>query len=344
MYIGLDVHKKSSYYSVIDGQGTELKKGRFPTTGEDLDEFAGNLPEGVKMALEASTSGIFVYEYLDERGIEVHLAHPAYVKPFAKKHVKTDKVDARVLAQLLRMDYLPESYVPGKEIRDLRVLVRHRASLVRLRTSIKNRVHALLTSEGVQTPEVSDLFGRKGLEFLEEVKLQQSEKTALDNYLEVLGVLKETIKEVERTLKEKAEVTEEAKWLMSIIGIGFHNALLILSEIGEIGRFSKPESFVSYAGLAPKVEQSGEQVRYGHINKHSNGFLRWALIQSARAAVRSSAPNRFQRTYHKLKARRGDKVAIVAAARHMAESVYWVLTKEEYYKEEKKAIRASSFS
>lgn len=93
-------------------------------------------------------------------GKVVHLAHPVYVKPFAKKHVKTDKMDARVLAQLLRMDYLQESYVPGKEIRGLRTLVRDRASLVRLKTSLKNRVHALLTIEVVQPPKVSDLFGK----------------------------------------------------------------------------------------------------------------------------------------------------------------------------------------
>jgi len=98
-----------------------------------------------KWPSKASTSGIFAYEYLDEKGVEVHLAHPALVKPFAKKHVKTDKVDSKVLAQLLRMDY-PESYVPEGEIRrDLRTIVRHRVSLVHLRTSIKNRVHALLT-------------------------------------------------------------------------------------------------------------------------------------------------------------------------------------------------------
>jgi len=265
MYVGSDVHKKNSNYTMVDGQGTEVEKGRFPTTCEGLDEFASELPEGAKVAIEASTSGIFVYEYLDERGIEVHLAHPVYVKPFAKKHVKTDNVDAGVLAQLLRMDYLPESYVPGKEIRDLRTIVRHRASLVRLRTAIKNRVHALLTIEGVQPPEVSDIFGRKGMEFLREVKLRQSRRAALDNYLEVLGVLNAAIKRVETILREKADVTEEARWLMSIVGIGFHNALLILSEIGEIGRFGsgKPKSFVCYVGLAPKVEQSGEHVRYG---------------------------------------------------------------------------------
>jgi transposase len=333
MYVGSDVHKRISYYSMVDNQGTEVKKGRFPTTCEGLNEFASILPEGAKVAIEASTSGIFVFEYLDEKGIEVHLAHPVYVKPFAKKHVKTDKVDARVLAQLLRMDYLPESYVPGKEIRDIRTIVRHRASLVRSRTSLKNRVHALLAIEGVEPPKVSDLFGRKGMKVLKEVKLQESRRMALDNYLEVLGILGEKINEVEAILRERAEVTEEAGWLMSIVGIGFHNALLILSEIGEIERFSKPKSFVSYAGLALKVEQSGDYTRYGHISKHSNGFLRWALIQSTRAAVHSATPNRFQKIYNRLKARRGEKVAIVATARHMAESVYWVLTKKESYKE-----------
>jgi transposase len=370
MYIGLDVHKKSSYYSMIDDVGREVKKGRFPTTCEDLEEFASDLPEDTKVAIEASTSGIFAYECLDEKGVEVHLVHPALVKPFAKKHVKTDKVDSKVLAQLLRMDYLlwgsaprPRkpckglSYVPGKEIRDLRTIVRHRASLVRLRTSIKNRVHALLTREGIQLPELSDIFGKRGTEFLKGVKLQQHRRMALDNYLKVLEVLNEVIEEVGSIVEEKAKITDEAKWVMNTPGIGFHNAMLILSETGEIGRFDRPQSYVCYTGLAPKVEQSGEQVRYGLwgsaprprkpckglINRHSNGFLRWAFIQSARAAVRSSTPNRFQRIYKKVKARRGEKVAIVAAARHMAESVYWVLTKREPYKENK-AGRASYFS
>jgi len=109
----------------------------------------------------------------------------------------------------------------------------------------------------------------------------------------VLKALEERIEEVEEILKERAKITDEAKWLMSIPGIGYHNALLIQSELGEVERFSNPKSMVSYSGLAPKVEQSGDYRRYGHINKHSNGFLRWAFIQSARAAVRSSKPNRF---------------------------------------------------
>ena len=113
----------------------------------------------------------------------MHLAHPVYVKPFAKKHVKTDKVDARVLAQLLRMDYLPESYVPGKEIRDQRVMIRHHASLVRLRTSIKNRVHALLAIEGIQTSKFSDLFGEERDGVPERSETSASEKGCIpDSY------------------------------------------------------------------------------------------------------------------------------------------------------------------
>jgi transposase len=338
MYVGLDVHKKQSYYSLIDESGIEVESGKFPTLRENLKRFASELPASCELAIEASTSGIFVYECLEENGMEVHLAHPALVKPFAKKHVKTDRIDSKVLAQLLRMNYLPESYVPGKEARALRILVRHRASLVSLRTSIKNKIHSLLTIEGIKLPELSDLFGRHGMEFLAEVELRKPRRVALDNYLELLEALNNLIDETEKTLKKKAKVTEEAKLLMSIPGIGFYNALLILSEIGEIGRFSKPESLACYAGLVPKVEQSGNWVRYGHLNRHSNGFLRWALIQSARIAVRTRRPNKFKRAYLKLKSRRGEKVAIVGVARHLVKSVYWVLKRREYYKE------VSSFS
>jgi transposase len=197
--------------------------------------------------------------------------------------------------------------------------------------------------EGVQPPAVSDLFGKRGRQFLETVKIREPRRLALDNYLEVLDVLSERIIVVEQILEEKVGLNKGVEWLRSIPGIGFHNAALILSEVGEMRRFSSPQGFVCYTGLAPRVAQSGDQIHYGHINRQSNGFLRWALIQSAWAAVNSSTPNRFQRIYQKVKARRGSKVAIVATARHLAESVYWVLIKEEAYREIK-AGKASSFS
>jgi len=134
------------------------------------------------------------------------------------------------------------------------------------------------------------------LEFLKGVDLRKPRKEALDNYL-----------------------------------VGYYSALLILSEVGDVSRFSKPKSLTCYAGLVPRVSKSGDSEWYGHINRHSNGFLRWVLIQCTYRAVRS--PNRFQKIYKKLKDKRGSKIAIVAVARHLLESIYWVLAKKECYKE-----------
>ena len=159
--------------------------------------------------------------------------------------------------------------------------------------------------EGVQPPAVSDLFGKKGRAFLETVKIRGPRRLASDNYLKVLDELNERITGVEQILEEKVKLTEDVEWLMSIPGIGLHNAVLILSEVGEVARFSRPQGLVCYADLAPKVAQSGDQVRYGHINRQSNGFPRWTLIQSAWSAVLSSTPNRFQRLY--LKEGEGEK-------------------------------------
>jgi transposase len=176
------------------------------------------------------------------------------VKPFAKQHVKTDKVDAIVLAQLLRMEYLPESYVPGEEMRDLRTLVRHRAGLVRIRTSLKNRVHALLTMEGVQPPAVSDLFGKRGREFLETVKIQEPRRLALDNYLKVLDVLSERITRVEEILEDKAESPWKRgplcrPWLDSCLSFRFTFALQRLLECRYL-------LAVSTFGMKPRVSKS----------------------------------------------------------------------------------------
>jgi transposase len=197
-------------------KGHRGKEGPFSHDGGGVGGVCEPSAGGGSGSIEASASGSFVYEQLDEQGIAVHLAHPTMVKPFAKKHVKTDKIDAIVLAQLLRMDYLPESYVPSEAMRDLRTLVRHRASLVRIRTSLKNRVHALLTMEGVQPPGVSDLFGKKGRAFLETVKIRESRRLALDKYLKVLDELNERITEVEKFLEEKVELTEGVEWLRTI--------------------------------------------------------------------------------------------------------------------------------
>ena len=341
--IGIDVHKRKSYYTIMDDMGNKIKEDKFLTTREELDEFIESLPDDVTMTVEASTSGLFVYEHLKDKGMDVHLAHPALVKPFARQHVKTDKIDATTLANLLRMGYLPEAHLPPGDLRDVRILVRQRVSLVRMRVRFKNKIHALLAQEGIRHG-FSDLFGKAGLVFLKNANLRESRQKVLNQCLEIIDFVDQKIDEMNLYLDTKVKNLPQIKWATSVHGIGKYSAFVILGEAGDVTRFSTPKSLTCYAGLVPRVHNSGNRTYHGHVNRNCNKLLRSTLIQCARVAVRK--PNRFQRIYNKVKARRGDKKAIVAAARELLTSIYWVLIKEEPYQESssRTAFRAPIFS
>jgi transposase len=330
MYIGMDVHKKVTVVKGVDEEGKVVRREKFLTTVEELDSFVESLSENDEIVLEASTSGFFAYEQLEEHNVNVKMAHPQQVRAIAAAKIKTDDISAETLAQLLRMDFIPEAHVPPKEKRELRVLVRHRVSLVGMRTRVKNKIHALLAQEGVKSP-LQDLFGVGGLKFLETVELKPARQHALQQLLSLLSKLNQLIEETAEEMKEKAESMPEVKLLCTIPCIGTYGALAILAEIGDVQRFPDPKPLISYAGLHPRVMQSGNTTRYGHISRQSNSLLRWILVQAAHVAVRT--PNRFQKIYYTLLARKPNQIAITATARKLLESTYWVLTKQEEYKD-----------
>src|SRR4030042_2093621 len=151
LYIGLDVHKEFCQACVIDERGRALSNERFPSTHESLDVFLAGIKDA-KFVLESTGIWEYIYEGIEDRGFEVVLAHPLKVRAIAEARVKTDKVDAETLAQLLRADLIPRSWVPSRDIRDLRQLVRQRAYLVKQSTSFKNRISAELLRRGVKRP------------------------------------------------------------------------------------------------------------------------------------------------------------------------------------------------
>ncbi len=326
MFVGMDLHKKSTEFIELDEKGNKIREDRFLNTTEELDSFIESLDEDTKVVMEASGVWNFVYERLEDAGVDVKLAHPKQVKAIANAKVKTDKIDARVLAHLLRLDYIPEAHVPPRDIRDLRTLVRHRVSLVRLRTQVKNKIHALLAQEGIRHP-FTDLFGKGGRIFLRSVELKKHRQRALENYLSVLDNLGQLITGTDESMEEIGDDRFEVELLKTIPGVGTYTALVMLAEIGDVKRFNSPKQLFSYAGVVPRVYSSGETVRHGHIIKDSNGLLRWVAVQTAHRAVRSE--NKYRRFYLKLKSRKGSKVAIVATARKILESVYWVLIRKE---------------
>ena len=323
MFVGLDVHKRFCHATILSHEGVKMSEAKFLNTLEELDEFLEELSSEASIVMEASSTWEYIYDYIESKGLKVCLAHPLKTRAIADARIKTDSIDSETLAHLLRADLIPRSYVPTKPIRELREIVRHRASLVRLRTEVKNKVHAIVAKEGIRH-DFSDLFGKAGTEFLRTIELSKTNRFALNNYLALIENLDTRIHETSEYIECIAKNTPEVRLLTTIPGIGTYSALLILSEIGEVERFPSPKKLCSYAGLIPAVYQSGSTKRYGKITKQGSKWLRWILIQAVHKTVKN--PNALQRFYHKLARRKGNKIAIVATARKLLIYIYQMLT------------------
>lgn len=330
MYVGLDVHKRINQACVIDKSGMIVQEKRFLNTKEELDRFLESLPENSQFAMEACSVWQPVFEEIEEQGFDVHLAHPSKVKLIAEARVKTDKIDAKVLANLLRTDMLPEAYVAPENIRKLRAIVRHRYSLVRLRASIKHRVHSILHKVGI-TIELSNIFGKGGTKFLRKVPLKPQYRFAMNHYLDLVQVINEMIEETNTYIDTQARDIPEVDLLKSIPGIGTYSALLIYAEIGEVSRFSSYKQLCSYAGITASVYQSGDNTRYGHITKQGNTLLRWILLQAVYKVGRHSPG--MQRFHKRLLNKKGKKVAKIALTRKLLVYIYIMLTHDVRFKE-----------
>lgn len=331
-YIGLDIGKKWHYVVVMDKHGTIARQQRLPNDPELLPHFFKGLTGPVRVVLEATGNWMAIYDRIEPWVQEVVLAHPWKVKAIASARIKTDKIDATTLAHLLRADLIPRAYVPPRAVRDWRELVRHRAFLVRLRTRLKNRIHALLAKQGITPPPVSDLFGVKGRRWLTTLPLPAPYAAIRSRYLAVLENLTSQITEVEQTIDQTVETTLAARLLETIPGVGPYLALLILAEIGEIARFPSPKQLVSYSGLCPATYASGTTVRHGHLTKQGSPWLRWALIEAA-IHVWRAPHSRLARLAQRLTQRRDVKIARVAVARELCTAIYHMLRKQEPYRD-----------
>jgi transposase len=253
--------------------------------------------------------------------------NPSKNRVIADATVKTDRIDAKRLAHMLRADMLAESYVPSDEIRELRDLVRTRKSLVEERTAEKNRVRAVL--KRTDNAYDSELFGPTGREFLAELSLSTADRTIVEAHLSVIDEYNAQIDRLEDLIEQKVLESPAAQRLLSIPGIGQSTAALIVAEVGEIERFDRHEELVSYAGLDPMVHQSGETEVQGSISKEGSAPLRWALVQAAHRAVRYD--DYLGNFYTRLKQRKNKQIAIVATARKMLVSIFYMLKRQEPY-------------
>lgn len=321
-YVGFDIHKRYTFYTQMDTTGQIQRQGKLDNSHEALAAFFAEVDKPVQVALEASLNWYHLYDLLEALQIPVTLAHPLRTRAIAEAKVKTDKVDSTILAHLLRADLIPAAYIPPQAIRDLRELLRYRAAIVRVQTSIKNRVHAILLKHGYQCP-YSDAFGVQGRAWLETLPLRPVYQHALHGFLQILDVLRTQIREASRLVDQEAKATPVVQALCALPGVGHYTALLILAEIGEVARFPHPKHLVSYAGLAPIVRASGGHIHTGRISKQGSAWLRWILVEAAQHAPRR--PGRYRDLYNRLARRKGTKVARVAVARELLTAAYWIL-------------------
>ena len=311
--VGIDLHRKRSHIAVIDDEGEQLLSRRIvndPQTFLTLLEGVGEC----RVALEATYGWEWLADVLQDAGYELHLAHPMRTKAIASARVKTDAVDARTLAHLLRADLLPEAHIAPRELRDLRDLLRHRVALTRMRSALKTRVSAVLAKNGIQRP-YSDLFGPGGLRFLAEVELRDAPRRRLDSTLALIGDFTREIDATSREIDARASDDPYVPVLCQIRGVGRYIAMLVIAEVGDITRFATARRLCSWAGLTPTVRSSDGKARLGPISGQGSPPLRWALVEAAQHAAGGGGPLRD--SYERIAKRRGKQIAKVAVARRI---------------------------
>jgi transposase len=314
----------------MDKEGKVIDNRRLPN--DAMPDYVAQLPESTFAVLEATGNWSYMYDVLEEGTEKVVLAHPKQVKAIAAARVKTDKIDATILAHLARADLLPTAYAPPVEIRELRDLVRHRSKLVRERTRHKNRIHTILSRYNLHSP-CTDLFGKQGRAFLEKVRnhLSTTHQLMLDNYLSLIDTLNERIKSVNQIIRSWVKNDPRTKILTSMPGVGIYSAAVVMAEIGEISRFIGPKQLCSFAGLVPSTRSSDTHVRHGRITKEGSPWLRWIMVSAAQRAP--SASPRHALFHKRILQRHGKKTARVALARQMLSIIYYMLLRNTPYQE-----------
>jgi transposase len=320
--VGIDLHRNRSHIAVIDGNGELSLSQRIVNKRETFLELLGGLEGETQVAVEATYGWEWLAELLEDAGYDIHLAHPLRTRAIAAARVKTDAVDARTLAHLLRADLLPEAYVAPRELRDLRELLRHRVALTGMRSALKNRVHAILAKHGI-TREHSDLFGKGGRLFLAELQLRQAPRRRLDSLLALIDDFTREIQATTAEIDQRAKADDRVDVLTQIRGIGPYTAMLIIAEVGAIERFPDARHLCAWAGLTPTIRSSDGKARLGHISRQGSPALRWALVEAAQKCTTGGGPLR--ESYERIAKRRGAKIAKVAVARQILTLSYYGL-------------------
>jgi len=332
--IGMDIHR--TFAEVVFWEEGKLRPaGRITMTRAGLEGFGRSLGKEDEVVIEATGNAMAVVRVLSPYVGRVIVANPLQVKAIAHAHVKTDKIDAGVLASLRAAIWLPDA-----DTERLRRLVARRSQVVRHRTQIKNEVHAILHAHLIPPCPHADLFGRLGRTWLARQVVPDDERSAIDRHLRELDRLSEDLGILDREIAQTAINDPAVKRLLTITGVNLIVAAGLVAAIGDVRRFSEPQKLVSYVGLNPRVRQSGLGLaQHGRISKRGRSHARAMLVEAAWAA--SKAPGPLRAFFLRIRSRRGHQIAAVAVARKLAVLCWHLLTKGADYQWARPALVAN---
>ena len=321
-YIGIDLHRRSVMIAVQDEKGVTLQIRNLDcSTPATIRRFASQY-QPFEAVIEASSSYRWLYDLLVPLG-DVLLAHPLRLRAIVSGRAKTDKLDAQLLASLLRADLIPKAYVPPRSYMELRELTRARARLVRRMVQAKNELRTLLACRNLSVPYRSP-FCKSGRRWIRDLDVGKFQNGVRDELLARMQHFDDEIAKLDGILSEISHHFPESEALTGLYGIGLYSALLIIAEIGEPERFANGRKVGAYAGLTARVNQSGGHCYYGHITRQGSSWLRWILVEAAMKIIRHDSG---LRNFHtRIRKRSSAKVARVAVARKLAE-ICWIRLK-----------------
>jgi len=318
-YIGVDLHKQFFQACAVNPIGERVWEMRVPRTDGGMTLFRARCHSQTAVAVEACGPTWAFVDAIVATGTRVCVVDPRKTRLKAGFAAKTDRLDARRLADALRRDSVVSVYVPPPAIRELREVCRGRHQVIRLRTRLAQRIRALLVRSGVADVPVRRMFSPRGLAWLETVALPPDAAASLTRLRHVLTAIQAEAADAEARVTARAQGDPVAQALDALVGIGPVLALTIRAEIGDVTRFRRGSELASYAGLVPRVDASADRYWSGRITREGSPWLRWALVEAAMHAVRR--PDAIGHWARQLAVRKGAFKARIALARRLCDDV-----------------------
>ena len=316
VFVGIDLHKAFLQVAVLDSEGELLLNKRAENTFDDIQKEFSQYPEGAKYVIESSSVWRAVYRFMTESmGLDVVLSNPYQTWLIAKSKKKTDKRDARALADLLKAGLIQESYVPPPEIMDARDAVRFRKAVSQQRARNKMLIQSILLQESAKIPGTpfSGQFNKR---------LREMNDWRINEYLDLISACSRHIAKVDAKLEGFLEKSPGAQLLKTVPGVGTFTAIAVDSALGGASRFRNADAVVSYAGLAPSERSSGGITKHGRITRTGDPTLRWVLVEAAHSHVRFARDSVHAARYKRIAKRRGHGKAAVATAAALLRMMY----------------------